>query len=49
MLIIMIIYILLFIIGIILGLFIGLFIGNVGKYNFYQEGFIDGYSKGKEK
>lgn len=53
MIILVIICIVLFIFGTIAGVIIGLFMASVGKTNkkhdFYQEGFIDGYNKGKEE
>lgn len=48
-----IICIVLFIFGAVVGVVIGLFMASVGetnkKHDFYQEGFIDGYNKGKEE
>lgn len=42
-----------FIFGTIIGTIIGLFIVGVGKnneeYEYYHEGFIDGYTKAKEE
>ena len=47
------IVIIFFIFGIIIGTVIGLFIAGVGKnneeYEYYHEGFIDGYTKAKEE
>lgn len=42
-----------FIFGDIVGIFIGLLLINSGeaskKHDFYQEGFMDGYNKGKKE
>ena len=42
-----------FIFGAVVGVVAGLFMASVGeineKHDFYQEGFIDGYNKGKEE
>lgn len=42
-----------FIFGVMVGIAISLFMFSIGetnkKHDFYQEGFIDGYNKGKEE